>query len=266
MEHIRALAGDIGVRPSGSAAEDAAVDYSAAYLTSLGYEIAITEAPLPNGKTSHNVRAVKQGSSQWVLTVGAHLDSKSSTPGGNDNASGVAVVLELARDLAAADITPTVELVLFGAEEIIDSDRNHHHYGSRCYARDMTEQQRAALAGMISVDMVGYGQQLLIRNMGRGPQLLTGLLLECAAEHGILSTYSLDTGPTGWSDHEAFEDAGYPVAWLQWDDDPTYHQAGDTFGHCDAEVVRQSGEMLLDFLAGLTDAALTSLADARDLE
>jgi aminopeptidase YwaD len=159
-----------------------------------------------------------------------------------------------------------VEFVLFGAEEIIGSDKNHHHYGSRRYVEDMTEQQRAALAGMVSVDMVGYGQELTIRNMGRGPQLLTDLLLASSAERGISSSYSRDTGPTGWSDHEAFEDAGYPVAWLQWQDDPTYHKAGDTYEHCDHEVVRQSGEMLLDFLSGLSDEALASLADARTLE
>jgi aminopeptidase YwaD len=266
MEHIRALATVIGVRPSGSEAENAAVSYAADYLAGLGYSVVVTDVPLPNGKTSHNVRAVRPGSSPWVLTLGGHLDSKTTTPGGNDNASGVAVVLELARDLVDADITPTVEFVLFGAEEIIGSDKNHHHYGSRRYVEDMTEQQRAALAGMVSVDMVGYGQELTIRNMGRGPQLLTDLLLASAAERGISSSYSRDTGPTGWSDHEAFEDAGYPVAWLEWQDDPTYHKAGDTYEHCDSEVVRQSGEMLLDFLAGLSEAALASLAEVRTLE
>jgi aminopeptidase YwaD len=156
--------------------------------------------------------------------------------------------------------------VLFGAEEIIDSNKNHHHYGSRRYVEDMTAQQRATLAGMVSVDMVGYGQQLTIRNMGRGPQLLTEMLLACSAEHGIPSAYSQDTGPTGFSDHEAFETAGYPVAWLEWQDDPTYHKAADTYEHCAPEAVRQSGEMLLDFLGGLSDEALASLADARNLE
>lgn len=266
MEHIRALAADIGVRPSGSEAEDTAVSYAADYLTGLGYAVTVTEVPLPNGKTSHNVRAAKPGSSPWVLTLGGHLDSKPTTPGANDNASGVAVVLELARDLVDADITPSVEFVLFGAEEIIDSDRNHHHFGSRRYVADMTEQQRAALAGMISVDMVGYGQKLTIRNMGRGPQLLADMLLAASAEHSIPSAYSQDTGPTGFSDHEAFEAAGYPVAWLEWQDDPTYHKAGDTYEHCQPEVVRKSGEMLLDFLAGLSDPALASLADARKLQ
>jgi aminopeptidase YwaD len=266
MEHLQALASGIGVRPSGSEAEDAAVSYATGYLTGLGYSVAVTEVPLPNGKTSHNVQAVKLGSSPWVLTVGGHLDSKKTTPGGNDNASGVAVILELARDLVDADITPSLEFVLFGAEEIIDSDRSHHHFGSRRYVETMTEQQRTALAGMVSADMVGYGQELTIRNMGRGSQLLTDMLLASSAEHGIPSSYSQDTGPTGFSDHEAFEAAGYPVAWLEWQDDPTYHKAGDTYEHCDPDVVRQSGEMILDFLASLSDAELASLADARVLE
>ncbi len=69
--------------------------------------------------------------SESVIVIGAHIDTVAVSPGGNDNASGVAVVLELARDLRDADIVATVQFVVFGAEEMTDSNADHHHYGSR---------------------------------------------------------------------------------------------------------------------------------------
>jgi len=39
--------------------------------------------------------------------------------------------------------------------------------------------------------------------------------------------YLRDPGESGWSDHEAFELAGIPAAWIEWRDDPVYHTAAD---------------------------------------
>ena len=115
MSHLQALAAGIGPRKSGTDAEDAAVRYASDYLQSLGYQVVTTEVALPNGEVSHNVRATKGGASSSVILVGAHIDCKATAPGGNDNASGVAVVLELARDLLGAGTVPTLQFVLFGA-------------------------------------------------------------------------------------------------------------------------------------------------------
>jgi hypothetical protein len=266
LGHIKALAEDIGPRRSGSDSEDAAVTYAAGYLQSLGYSIETTEVPLPAGRVSHNTRALKEGDSTSIVLVGAHIDSKAISPGGNDNASGVAVVLELARDLKDADCTASVEFVLFGAEEMVDSNADHHHYGSRQYAGSMTADEQAALVGMISVDMVGYGTEFTARSMGTGPQLLTEMLMSYSTESGLPALYSADPGTYGWSDHEPFELAGYPAVWLEWRDDPTYHTEADTYGHCDSTVVQRTGAMLIGFLTQLTESDLESLATARGLD
>ena len=266
MGHIKVLAEDIGPRRSGSDSEDAAVSYAAGYLQSLGYSIETTEVSLPEGRVSHNVRALKEGESTSIVLLGAHIDSKAVSPGGNDNASGVAVVLELARDLEDADVTAGVEFVLFGAEEMVDSNADHHHYGSRQYVEGMSGEERAALVGMISVDMVGYGSEFTARSMGSGPQLLTEMLTTYSTENGLPALYSADTGTYGWSDHEPFELAGYPAVWLEWRDDPTYHTDADTYGHCDSTVVQRTGAMLIGFLTQLTDSDLASLAAARELD
>jgi len=65
--------------------------------------------------------------------VGAHYDSinkHGGSPGANDNASGVGVILEAARVLKRADLPYVVEFVAFGAEESVDGNLAHQHYGS----------------------------------------------------------------------------------------------------------------------------------------
>jgi len=259
MGHIKRLAQDIGIRPGGSAAEGKAAAYISDHLAGLGYQPVITEVPLPTGRTSHNVIAVKRGTSQLTILVSGHLDTKRTTPGGNDDASGMAAVLELARDVADADITPTIVFALFGQEEIIDADKTHHHYGSRSYVANMTSGQREDLVAMISLDMIAYGTTFNVRTMGRGPLALRDMLLSYSDVNDAGLVYLKDTGPTGWSDHEPFELAGYPAVWLQWLPDPVYHQAGDTYQHCDQQVLRTTGRFLLGFLTQLTGHDLENL-------
>ena len=266
MSHIQVLAGSIGPRKSGSDAEDAAFAYASDYLSSLDYGVAMTEVPLPDGDVSHNLMVTKTGTSNAVMVVGAHVDSHASAPGGNDNASGVAVVLELARDLRHADTVPTIVFVIFGAEEMTDSNADHHHYGSRQFVQTLTEQDRSALVGMISVDMVGYGSQFKVRTMGKGSRLLSDMVRTYSSDHVLATRYLRDTGAYGWSDHEPFELAGFPAVWVEWREDPKYHTSGDTYEHCDVSDVLQAGQALVGFLGTLTQADLDALAAARELD
>jgi Zn-dependent M28 family amino/carboxypeptidase len=262
MKHIKKLASDIGIRPGGSAAEDEAVAYVWDYLATLGYQPIITEVPLPNGKTSHNVTVTKEGASPLSVVIGGHLDTKKTTPGANDDASGAAAVLELARDFADADMGYTLVFVLLGTEEIIDADKNHHHYGSRNYVANMTAEEKSNLSAMISLDMIAYGETFNVRTMGKGPQTLRDMLLSASDDSGAGLVYLKDTGPSGWSDHEPFELAGYPAVWLQWLEDPTYHGRGDTYEHCNEGVVRTTGEFLHAFLADLSPQDLELLHES----
>ncbi len=265
MGHIQALAEGIGPRKSGTPAENDALDHATAYLQSLDYDVRAQEVSLPGGQSSQNLSAVKEGTSDSVIVIGAHIDTKAGAPGGNDNASGVAVVLELARDFRSADTVATLEFVVFGAEEMTDADADHHHYGSRQFLQGLTDEQRAALVGMVSVDMVGYGSEFTVRTMNKGPQLLRQMVKDYSNGHDLPARYLKDTGTYGWSDHEPFELAGYPAVWLEWREDPAYHTARDTYSHCDPEDVQRVGSMLLGFLGGLTQADLDALASAREL-
>lgn len=258
LAHITSIAG-FGARREGSAAEGKAVTYCVNALKGFGYSVGTMPFKLPNGTTSRNVIAVKAGRSAKQVIFGAHLDSKSGSPGANDNGSGVGTVLEMARVLKDADVEPTVVFVLFGAEEMFDANADHHHYGSRTYVAKLTAAQRRNIVAMVSADMIGYGSYFYARTMGTGPQTLQSRLRTFASARRIYLRYLKDTSRYGWSDHEPFERAGVPVSWIEWRADPTYHTAADRVAHLQPQRLGVTGQLLLDWTASLTSAGLVAL-------
>ncbi len=264
LAHIRKLSVDIGVRHAGSEEEMTAVEYGRDFLEGLGYVVQVTEVPIPNGLVSHNVIAVKEGTSPRTFIVGAHIDSWGRSPGANDNASGVGTVLELARDLRGETVAPTVIFVLFGDEEMIDDDPDHHHYGSRTYVAEMTDDERHRLAGMLSLDMVAYGGTFTMRTMGEGPQALRDMLGEYAKRTKTALVYKADPSEAGWSDHEPFELAGFPAAWIEWRLDDTHHTTADDYEHVSKKRLQTTGAFVLGFLRGFDEGTLEELAASRE--
>lgn len=258
MAHVTTLTA-FGVRKEGSPAEGKAVSYCIETLKGFGYTVSTMPFKLPNGAISRNVIAAKAGRSGRQIMFGAHLDSKPPSPGGNDNGSGVGTVLELARALKDADIEPTVVFVLFGSEEMSDSNPDHHHYGSRTYAAKLTVAQRKKVSAMISVDMVGYGPYFYARTMGVGPQTVQSRLRTYASAKSIYLRYLKDSSRYGSSDHEAFERAGVPVTWLEWRSDPYYHTAKDTAAHVQPFRMLVTGTMLSGWVTAMTASDLIAL-------
>jgi hypothetical protein len=248
MGHVRALAADIGVRGAGSEGERQAAAYISEELTGLGYAVTTQEVPLPEDKMTRNVIATRVGTGEGILVLGAHYDTKPPSPGANDNASGVAVLLDLARVLKSQATSRSIVFAFFGAEEIAGEEPDEHHFGSRKYVEFLTESQLADVSGMISVDMVGYGPSFHVRTMGKGPASLQQALLSFARAEGFPLTYKKDTSATGSSDHEAFELAGVPAAWLQWRDDPDYHTTGDTPSHLDTRRIETTAAFLYGYI------------------
>ena len=101
---------------------------------------------------SDNIIARKEGmlNPDQIWVIGAHYDSYASgnAPGADDNATGTALVLEIARILADYEFEDTIEFVLFASEEL-------GLYGSDAYA-EAAEAQGVNIMGAICVDMVGY--------------------------------------------------------------------------------------------------------------
>jgi aminopeptidase YwaD len=243
----------------GSAAEHRAFDYISSQLRASGYRVTLKYVKLPRGKSTHNLIAEKKGRSSRVIVLGAHVDTKYPAPGANDNGSGVATLIELARVLKNADTQPTVRFVFFGGEEMSDKNSNHHHYGSRAYVRSLSKTQRRRISGMVSVDMVGYGSVFNVRSMRVGPRTVVKSLQRSAARQRIRMPFLADKGRYGWSDHEPFERASIPAAWLEWRNDTTCHTRRDAPGHINPARLATSGTFISNWVGQMSAPGLRYL-------
>ncbi len=255
---------DFGVRKGGSRAERRAFDYILRRLRDLGYEPRTESFALPDGSTSRNIIVVVPGSDPRVVSVGAHIDSKPPAPGANDSAVACGLLLEYARLLKDNPAVPTVELDFFGAEEYVDSVPGHHHYGSRHRVASMSKKERRNLVGMISVDVIGVGENLHTRTMGVGPKAMSDLVLKEARRQGVHMTYLRDPGSTGWSDHEPYERAGYPAVWVERLTDPAYHTSRDITTHLQKSRVKETAKVVLGVVRALDHKKLDALEAARE--
>ena len=243
MAHVVALAEDIGPRPAGSAGDRQAMRYVRGTFESAGYEVTVDAFALPQGGRSWNVVARLPGSDPATpLILGAHLDTVRGSPGGNDNASGVAVLLELAAELRPTGVT----FVAFGAEEYQPGGR--HHVGSAAYVQEMTDAERDALDAMISVDMVGKRRPFIVGRLAGAPRGAARLLQQAADDAGLPArTEALGD----ISDHGPFALAGMPAAFLWTGDEPNHHEPTDTADEVSPAALRRAARVLRSLIAAV---------------
>ncbi len=213
-----------GVREAGSPAEARAAAFLQQSLQEFDIAFEVREVPLPTGEDSLNVIA-RFGEGVGHILLGAHFDSKPPSPGADDNGSGTVVLLELARRLVEhAPENQRVTIAFFGAEEIlIGYDGNSHHFGSRLLAGQMADLGSLPDV-MISVDMVGVGDQIVGATYLDADATAGELIVEAAAGLG-LGVELVQRGDI--SDHEAFARLGVPSAFLWRPANPDYHLASD---------------------------------------
>jgi len=153
--HVAKLAGEIGERnlmrnPQGLAA---AARYIEESFEALGLSVS-SQRFLQDGHEVRNLVAEIPGhGSEAILLLGAHYDSVPGSPGANDNASGVAALLELARLLKDRPHERSLRFVAFVNEE--PPFFKTEQMGSRVYARQAAE-RGDAIAGMFSLETLGY--------------------------------------------------------------------------------------------------------------
>ncbi len=131
-----------------------ASDFIAESFKSYGYNVDFQEYQV-EGLKARNIIAEKKGDqgSKKVIIIGAHYDTVIGTPGADDNASGVAVLLELARLTLKNTFKNRVQFVAFTLEEVPFYKTGR--MGSRVYARALREKGEEVL-GMICLESVGY--------------------------------------------------------------------------------------------------------------
>lgn len=242
MEHVRWLAA--GPRPTGAPAEARAAAYLEGILAAEGYRVRRQPVPLPGGGESANLVALPEldPENDRHLLLGAHYDTVVGSPGANDNASGVAVLLEVGRVLAARPARLPVVLVAFGAEEGRPGPHQQSLVGSRRFAQSLSPRAAQNLVAMINLDMIGRGDALLCTlriNMKRD---VHRRMLELAGRLGIPAREHMTPQV---SDSVSFASRGIATGWLWTGVEPTYHSPADTPETITPETLDWAGRLTL---------------------
>ena len=254
MRTVRGLADGIGPRLATSPAFRAAIAWISPHLVRSGYDVHRQGFQVPAGDSwgvpveagrSYNVVATPSGfdPSRPYLVVGAHLDTVAVAPGAEDNASGVSVLLELARTLGPTRL-PTV-LVAFGAEEP-RGPGDLHHFGSRHYVAQMTAEERRNLRAMVALDRVGVGDAVPLSSVEGTATRVRDDLAAAARGLGIPTVVETDSA----SDHESFADAGFDAARVGSTPYAGYHSAGDVPSVVRPAQLARVGRLLTAWLRG----------------
>ena len=245
MDHVRRLARRIGVRRRGRYGEYLGAQYIARRFRAYGYNVLIRRFSV-DGKTSRNVIAFRPDGIRDRFVIGGHMDSVPGSPGANDNASGVAIILEVARLFAGDPRTKFVRFVAFGSEEYGTDGR--HHVGSSNYVAKRTAGSRRRIPGMVSADMIADGKPLLVGTSGIGPEVVARTLYRKIKSAGIAVSYRT---LCDCSDNGPFEHAGIPAAFMWSGYEPNYHDPSDTVPNLNPKHLNRSGRALVAFMKGL---------------
>jgi glutaminyl-peptide cyclotransferase len=244
----------IGPRPAGSPGGRRAREYIVGELNKLaGVQVQVKpfDADTPHGRLAMaNVIAVLRGRRPDVIMLAGHYDTKYFTTfrfvGANDGGSSAALLLELARRLAAQPRAYTYWLVWFDGEEARESwtDRDSL-YGSRRLAAELARARRLPRA-MILVDMIG-DRDLDIRRETYSAPWLTDIVWDTAARLGH-GRHFLREPLAVEDDHVPFLRLGVPATLLIDFDFPPWHTAEDTLDKVSAESLAVVGEVILEAL------------------
>jgi len=225
---------DLAASPRATTTERAtARTYLTNQLTALGWQGQL--AAYPSGANVAATIPATTGSGQEII-LGAHFDSVSGSPGANDNASGVAVVLAVARFLVDTPCrTSPVTVVLFDEEEA-------GLFGSRAFAQTRTA---TAVRAVHTIDQVAWDSDGDRRfELEMPTAALEQEWRAAAAVVGVPVTVTTTQG----TDHESFRDRGLPAVGLTeeyvgGDTSPFRHQAGDTAATVNAAYLQLAAQL-----------------------
>jgi hypothetical protein len=221
-DRVKQFAGHIAhlgkSRVAGSGKEFQASAMVKRKFTSFGYETTRQTFPLPNGDTSRNVIGRTPGTLRVVIV--GHMDGVWNTRAANDNGSGTAGVVEVARELAGEQ---GVLVAALGAEER-EVTGSSLHLGSDKLVRSLSAAERDSIRLVVSLDMIGVGNVLNVRGLESSPNRSARKLINAADRIGYRVSYLQDPGV---SDHAEFTRAGVPATLLTWRWDVCWHEPCD---------------------------------------
>ncbi len=265
LAHLQQLVGDRNAITRTHELQQAG-DYITAQFHNFAYRTRVDEVRLLWRKYPNIIAELPDSPANApLLIIGAHYDTVLGSPGADDNASGVAAMLEIARAIAAGNRGPLrLQFVAFTLEE-------ENMLGSAHYAQVLAEQQ-AKIAGMVSLEMVGFksdapnsqqlpaGYEHLYPHVGNfigviGNQNSQRLLEAFVTAMKTVSGLPVESltvpqngevlPPTRLSDHSPFWDLGYPALMItdtSWFRNPHYHQKTDTIETLDLDFMARVAE------------------------
>jgi Peptidase family M28 len=216
-----------------------------------------------NGRSSQNVIADKQGNAAGardVVLITAHLDSiniqggpMAPAPGADDNGSGSAGLLEMARVFASHRGEHDLRFILFGGEE-------EGLLGSKRYIASLPASEKQRIRAVVNMDMIGTMNTSLPSVMLEGAPLSESIIDSLAEAAATYTTLTVETSLNPFaSDHVPFIEAGIPAVLTIEGADSTngnIHSMRDTLEHINYDLALEVLRMNVAFLADQLGQAL----------
>lgn len=197
-------------------------------------------------ETHESQNIIGRGSADCRLLITAHFDSVPASPGGNDNGSGTAVVLELAETLAMRGDTAGVCFVAFGAEEL-------GLLGSRHFVEQLSDSESALIIAVLNIDTAGFDPRIFVTGDGRVEDVYF-----LNAQRMGLNLYRGQEPARGNSDHFPFLEAGIPAVHVASIESGPIHTADDTLEIVDTESLADITALSLRVISNLLDETKVS--------
>ncbi len=224
-------------------------------LSGNGWDVLIQPFRVPAGVEARNIIAVN--GSGPALILGAHYDTRmvadsdpdpnnrnKPTPGANDGASGVAVLLELARTLDVSSTNHTICLAFFDAEDNGRIPGWNWILGSRYFVDNLDTLQRCQEPRYtIIVDMVGDADQRILWEPN-SDRALTETIWAVAEQLGYGAWFVLEPGTALIDDHTPFLEAGFTAIDIIDFTYPYWHTVEDTLDKLGVESFQRVGATL----------------------
>ena len=243
---------DFGPRTPGSTAHQKTLEYIQNQLEDAGWRVQIQKTTYQD-KPVQNIIA-KRGNSDQPIILSAHYDSRMQAdedpdpdlqnqpvPGANDGASGVAVLLEIARDLPKSETN--VWLVFYDSEDQGRIDDWDWLLGSEAFADSLTVTPQA----VIVIDMIG-DSDLNVYKEKTSTQSLNDEIWSAAASLGYEKQFIDEEKYAMLDDHTPFLQKGIPAVDIIDFDYPYWHTTSDTIDKISSSSLKIIGNTLLKWI------------------
>ncbi|WP_318616819.1 M20/M25/M40 family metallo-hydrolase [Sporosarcina sp. YIM B06819] len=238
-------------RIAGTESEQLAAVFLTTQLELYGYEVDIQNFTIEVAKNeSQNLIVTKKPTNDLpktsdIIIIGAHYDSVIQSPGASDNASGTAVLLEVARMLKDTPTLLEIRFIFFGSEE-------KGLAGSESYVNHMTTDEIERTIAMFNLDMVGSADAgpLTMFTVDGMPNSATEIGNKANED---LFGETLTIGSTSQSDHFPFHNAAIDaVLFSYFPLEKAYHSANDTIDKLSEQRLKNIAQIIVMSILELT--------------